>query len=64
MSTDQNGNRLSKDVRREPDGTWGVTVWFGTPATNVRRYYYRTREQARQGDISDGPGQNGCIRIR
>lgn len=65
---DQNGNRLTRDVRLETlkDGSeaWGVNVWWGGLygfATDVRRYYYETRAQARRGDISDSPGQNGCV---
>jgi hypothetical protein len=50
------------DIRREENG-WGKTVVFGDrsyPAA-VRRYIYRTREQARYGDISDSIGQRGRI---
>jgi hypothetical protein len=61
---DQNGKTLTHDIRREDDGTWGCTVWFGGWngfATNVRRYHYRTREQAEDGDISDDIGQRGRV---
>jgi hypothetical protein len=61
---DQNGNRLTKNVRRESDGTWGANVWFGhNPPTSLRRYYYATQSQARAADISDEPGRNGCVRF-
>ena len=65
MAYDQNGNRLRRDVRKEGDG-WGVTVWFGgayrgSIATNVARYIYRTREQARDGDIAHSVGRHGRI---
>ena len=54
---------VSRDVRRVPDG-WRATVVFGDrgnyPAT-IREYIYATREQARQGDISDGIGSRGRI---
>ena len=51
---DQNGNRIYSNVRQNTDGTWSVTVWFGfNPATTIRRYTYRTRQEARNGDISD-----------
>ncbi len=66
MSRDQNGNMVTRSVRREDDG-WTVTVWFGghpaphSVATNVRRYVYRTREQARDGDIGDPIGVRGRI---
>lgn len=54
---DQNGNILSKSVRRDADGTWSANVWFGSPvATNVRRYYgYKTRKAAQESCISDTP---------
>lgn len=67
MVRDQNGNALSADVRWKLIGDlacWGVTVWFGGamgPATEVRRYYYRTREQARRGSIGDSIGQRGRV---
>jgi len=63
MIRDPNGNPLHSNVRREGDG-WGVTVWFGGfngLGTNVRRYVYRTRAQARDGDISDSVGDRGRI---
>ena len=54
MTRDQNGNPVYMDIRREAGG-WGRTVWFGNHyVTDVRRHVYRTREQARQGDISKG----------
>jgi len=56
MVRDANGNRLHRDVRREPCGCWGATVWFGGwngLGTNVRRYYYPTRAKARAADITD-----------
>ena len=59
-SRDQNGNRLTRDVRREYSECtgiegWGVTVWFGGCngfATNAERRIYTTRAQARDADIS------------
>lgn len=63
MNYDQNNNRVTSSVRREADGTWGANVWFGSGfVTDVRRYVYRTRAQARQADISDCPG-DGSGRI-
>ena len=57
MTRDANGEIVTKSVRREPLGLWGATVWFGSHyVTNVARYYYRTRTQARHADISDAPG--------
>ena len=57
---DQNGNRLYRDVRRNKDGTWSANVWFGGwrngLATDLRRYTYRTRREARNADISDEDG--------
>lgn len=60
---DQNGNPVTRSVRRELDGTWGANVWFGGLygfATNLQRNYYRTRAQALAADISndynDGSG--------
>lgn len=60
---DANGRRLARDVGREPDGLWGVNVWAGRAyVTDVRRYVYRTRAEARKADISDGEAQ-GVVRI-
>lgn len=56
MHFDQNGIPISRDVRQNPiDGLWYTTVWTGSPrcVTNVRRYGYRTRAEAEDGDISD-----------
>lgn len=61
---DQNGERLTASVAREPDGTWGRTVWFGGVnglGTNVRRYFYSTRATAMRGDISDEIGRDGRV---
>jgi hypothetical protein len=66
---DQNGNKLSANVKSElVDGAkvWGATVWFGggmqgSFATTVRRYYYETRDQARAADISHAIGSNGRV---
>lgn len=51
---DQNGNKLHKNIKKESDG-WHVTVWAGTfpTMTTVSRYCYKTREEARNADISD-----------
>lgn len=56
-TTDCNGRRVSIGIRRDPDGTWSRNVWSGSVnVTDVRRYYgYRTREAARNGDISESP---------
>ena len=55
MTRDQNGNRVSTDIRRDEDGTWSRNVWWGSGCvTNVeRRYGYATRAAARAGDISE-----------
>lgn len=55
MNVDQNGNRVTKSVRRESDGTWSAVVWWGSGnVTNVQRMYgYATREAARDSDISE-----------
>ena len=61
-TTDGNGKRVFKDLRREGD-VWGVNVWFGRGCvTNVRRYYYATRAAAQNADISDEIGKNGRIK--
>ena len=53
---------VTRDVRREADGTWGVNVWSGSQyVTDVRRYFYSTRDAARKGDISDAPGRHGRV---
>ena len=59
---DQNGKRITKSVHQDVDGMWWVKVWSGNKnVTNVREYGYRTRKQARNGDISDGIGTTGRI---
>ena len=56
---DQNGNQVYKGVRRNPsDGLWYTNVFWGGGASGafvsrMRRYGYRTRAEARDGDISD-----------
>ena len=53
---DQNGNRVTRSIRRNASGNWEVTVYFGGLygfATNVRRIEMRTRAAARRADISD-----------
>jgi len=55
---DQNGNPVYKDVRQNPiNGLWYTNVWsgggYGEPVSNIRRYGYGTRAQAREGNISD-----------
>ena len=52
---DQNGMPIDRDVRQNPiDGLWYTNVWIGQNfVTNVRRYGYRTRARAEDGDISD-----------
>ena len=52
---DQNRNPIHQDIRQNPvDGLWYTNVWQGTQnVTNVRRYGYRTRAEAEDGDISD-----------
>ena len=63
MLRDQNGRPLVRNIKQESDGSWGCNVWVGrNPPTNLRRYFYGTREQARDADISDTPGNNrGCV---
>ena len=62
MTTDSNGTTVTKDIRKEPDGTWGRTVWFGSHnVTTVRRYFYSSRQTARAGDISDEIGTAGRV---
>lgn len=64
-TVNQNGERISRDIRKEQiDGiwVWGRNVWFGSGCvTNIRRYYYRTRMHAVQGDISDDIGKAGRV---
>lgn len=62
---DQNGKRLAAKVAREADGTWGANVWFGGAnglGTDVRRYYYETRDDARCADISHEIGKFSRVR--
>ena len=63
---DEKGQWISPLVQKESDGTWGVNVWLtgitGAFTLEVRRYYYQTREQARNGRIQDLLGQNGRVR--
>ena len=71
-TVNQNGERISRDIRKEtitrdrvgaePETAWGRNVWFGSGCvTNIRRYYYRTRMHAVQGDISDDIGKGGRV---
>ena len=55
MTHDQNGNPIHRDIQQSSiDGLWYTTVWEGSQNVfNVRRYGYRTRAAAREGDISD-----------
>ena len=55
MKRDQNGNLIHRDIRQNPvDGLWYTNVWSGSQyVTNVRRYGFRTRAEAQDGDISD-----------
>jgi hypothetical protein len=61
MIRDQNGNRVTKSIRRESDGTWSANVWWGGAngfATNVqRRHGYKSRAAARNADISESAEQ-------
>ena len=60
---DQNGNAVIYDIKKE-DGGWGVNVFYGGgwgPVTNTNRYIYRTRKDARNGDIGDNIGYRGRI---
>ena len=55
---DQNGNPVHKNISRNPiDGLWYANVFFGGGGggfvSAMRRYGYRTRAAAREGDISD-----------
>lgn len=68
MIRDQNGNQVTRSITQERvDGRvlWGVTVWFGGGwngmCTDVQRYYYATRRQARNADIAHSPGQYGRV---
>ena len=41
---------------------WAANVWFGNGVvTSIRTYYYRTRRNARNADISDDIGKNGRV---
>ena len=62
MIRDQNGDPIKRNVKRSSNGLWGCNVWSGRyPPTNLRRYFYKTREQARAADISDKPVAHGCV---
>jgi hypothetical protein len=64
MTTDSNGRRVFRDIRREGN-VWGVNVWWGSGCvTTVRRYCYATRAAARKADIGDEIGKNGRVRVR
>ena len=62
---DQNGNAVFRRIRLEEDGTWACNVWWGGLlngfATNLMRYHYRTRREARDACISD-LGENALYR--
>lgn len=66
--------RPEADIRGDIDRgiIWGVTVWHGglngfvtgtltNGSPHVRRFYYRTRAQARGADITDQVGQRGRV---
>jgi len=55
LTFDQNGRPIHRDIQQNPiNGLWYTNVWEGTQfVTNVRRYGYRTRAEAEDGDISD-----------
>ena len=59
-------NPKSTAVRREDDGTWGANVRPGDETTegvtDVRRYYYRTRDEARRASAADEIGERGRVR--
>lgn len=59
MTRDANGNRVTKSIRREADGTWSRNVWWGSGVvTNVRRNYgYASRKAAAAGDISESASE-------
>ena len=62
---DQNGNIVTKSVRKEEKG-WGANVWFGGApgcgcATNLTRYFYDTKSAAMEGDISNDIGACGRV---
>ena len=62
MTTDSNGRRVERDIRREGN-VWGANVWWGSGCvTTVRRYYYATRAAARKADVADEIGKNGRVR--
>jgi hypothetical protein len=70
MTRDQDGNPVHKNIEPYTMDAgnmavrtgWRVTVWLGTdPATDIRRYVYLTRAQARRADISDDIGIHGRI---
>jgi len=61
---DQNGKRLTRNLCRSTDGSWGVTVWWGGAnglGTDARRYYYASRKAARAACITDEIGRNGRV---
>lgn len=62
--TDVNGRPVYMDIQPEKDGTWSRNVWSGGVnglVTDVRRYRYITRKEARNGNISDVVGRNGRV---
>lgn len=62
INRDSNFKPVYQDVRLEALGRWGANVWLGHGmVTDVRRYYYTSRKNARQADISDEIGQNGRV---
>jgi hypothetical protein len=51
-------------IRREADGSWSVTVWWGHHGivSHVQRYFYNSRAAARASDIGDTIGKRGRVR--
>ena len=63
---DQNGNRVSPRTHpvRRSDGVTGYArqVWAGwNPATDIRWNVYKTRDAAREGDVSDTHQNNKAL---
>lgn len=62
---DIHGNPLNRETRQEPNGSWGTNVWRpglnGLVIEPPRRYFYRTRREARSANFNDPIGRNGRV---
>lgn len=50
---------MKSRVKKHTNGLWGCNVWFGTgpgAVASSKRFYFKTRQEARKADISTTHG--------